>query len=97
MIKKVFYGSLYCLVGVESFMVITKFYDLFNTNKMLHLGNIPIAPYWLIVEGLIAFSIPIFIKIFKQINTGGTIQDSSNIANMINKINIKKEKHNGIK
>jgi hypothetical protein len=85
MVKKVVYGSVLGILGTESYVIGSRIYELVKSGVMISSGGIPIAPYWLVVEGSMVLLLPIFIKIFKFTNKGGIIADDSKLTEMIKK------------
>ena len=91
MIKKVLYGCIYGFIGVESIIVISKFYILFKNDTKLYIGGMPIAPYWLLVEGSMILISPLLFKLITNTYKNGRVADNSELANLIKKLNNKKK------
>lgn len=97
MIKKIIYGSAYGMLGMEATAITFKFYELYKSGATLSLmAGVPVAPYWLIVEGTFVGLAPILTKyLLKAFNNDG-LSDESDLVGLIKKINKRKEKNHGI-
>lgn len=92
MVKKVLYGGVLSLLGTETFLVGSKFYALYKTGAVITIaGGHVVAPYWLLVEGMMIGIAPILTRCIIRATKNDDITDDSDLSNLIKKFNNRKE------